>query len=199
LWGRTEADIEPCQGKDHQHGRGDEAETAEQQTRPTRAQITNVDRHFGRVGTRDEIGRSEQIEELFVGQPLATHDDLIVHEPNVRGWSAEGGQAELEEERGNFCKAVHEIALGMSDDFVVYDRWFEFEQEVFILRIILCNFHILPGKAFDGIETFPKCQCDEVGDIAFASFQDVNAEVAFDGLIIRDGAGVGEFAISSRF
>lgn len=67
------------------------------------AQIANVDCHFGRIGTGNEIGRAEQIKKLLGCQPLAADDDFIVHERNVRGRSAKSREAKLEEEPGNFC------------------------------------------------------------------------------------------------
>jgi hypothetical protein len=61
-----------------------------------------VDRHFGGVGARDEIGRAEQVEVLFFGEPLAATDNLVVEQRDVRGRPAERGQAEAKEERGDF-------------------------------------------------------------------------------------------------
>jgi hypothetical protein len=59
--------------------------------------MTYVDCQLGRVGARNEVGGSEQIEKLFPGQPLPAADDFILHHCDVGGWSAECDGPQLQE------------------------------------------------------------------------------------------------------
>src|SRR5215211_3069377 len=77
--------------------------------------------------------------------------------------------------------------------------WLKFKQEIPVFRIIFGGFDIIPSKGLDGFKILPEGERDKVGDGALAPFENMNADIAFHGLIVRDGAGVQEFAIGSRF
>jgi hypothetical protein len=66
--------------------------------------MADVDGHFGGVGAGNEIRSAEEVEEFFVGKPFSAMDDFILHHGDVGGGSTESGEAELQEESGNYGK-----------------------------------------------------------------------------------------------
>ena len=65
---------------------------------PARARKADVDRHLGRVGTRDEIGGADEVEELVARHPLPTTHHFIFHHREVRRGTAKGRAAEAKEQ-----------------------------------------------------------------------------------------------------
>ena len=62
-------DVGPGQTPDDEGGGQDEAGAGEEQPESAAASIPEMNRHLGRVGSRNEVGRAQQVEELGVGQP----------------------------------------------------------------------------------------------------------------------------------
>ena len=58
----------------------------------------DVEGHLGRIGSGDEIGRPDQIEELAGSEPASLPHDLPLHQRQVSGRSTEPQTAELEED-----------------------------------------------------------------------------------------------------
>lgn len=65
-------------------------------------------RHLCRVGTGDEIRRAEQIKEFLVTEPLAAFHGLVMHKRDVGRRTAEGGNAQPQEQRGNFSQSLRQ-------------------------------------------------------------------------------------------
>jgi hypothetical protein len=86
----------------------------------------------------------------------------------------------------------------MADDFIVDHPRFEFEQEIPVLRIVFCLLEVVTGEAPNGIQTLPEGKGDEVGDIAFQAFEDMNTDISRDTLIIGYRPLVGKFPIRLR-
>ena len=103
--------IKPGQAQNDQHGGGNKADAAQEQAHPAGAHIPDVDRHFCRIGTGDQVGRAQQIEELFIRQPFTAEDDFIVHDRNVRGRSAKRSESQLEKKRGNLNEGRHGLSV----------------------------------------------------------------------------------------
>ena len=94
----TEPDVSP---RHHSHNEGcrqDEAGAGDQEARPARARMADVDGQLGRVGPRNQVGRAEVVEKLLAGEPVTTTDDLVLHHGDVRRRAPEGDGAELQEE-----------------------------------------------------------------------------------------------------
>jgi hypothetical protein len=63
-----------------------------------------IDGHLRRAWARDQAGRAEEVEELLARQPLPPPDGFVLHHRDVRGRSAECGEAEPQEQRGDFSQ-----------------------------------------------------------------------------------------------
>jgi hypothetical protein len=62
--------------------------------------MPDVDRHFRRVGSGDQIRSTKQVEEVVRGQPFPSGDDLVAHHRDVGGGSSKGSEAQAQEGRG---------------------------------------------------------------------------------------------------
>ena len=78
------------------------------QPQPARAHETDVHCHLGGVGSGDEVGGGEQVEESLVAQPLAAPDEFIAEHADMRGGTAKGGEAEFEKCRKDFDEGFHD-------------------------------------------------------------------------------------------
>jgi hypothetical protein len=92
-----ERDVAPGEGGDHQGGGEDEAQPGDREPPPPGDPVADVDRHLGRVRAGDQVGRPEKVEELVAGQPPPAADDLVFHQGDVGGGSAERGEPEPQE------------------------------------------------------------------------------------------------------
>lgn len=61
-----------------------------------------MNRHLSRVWARNQVGCAEQIKKFLIAQPVALLDDFIVHHRDMRGWSAECGGTEPQEQSCEF-------------------------------------------------------------------------------------------------
>ena len=80
--------------------------------------MPDVDRHLGRARPRDEIGSPQHIEEVSMGNPGATPNELLFHHRDVRRRAAECDNAELQERlrdprQGRFVRAVVGVGVGV--------------------------------------------------------------------------------------
>ncbi len=64
-----------------------------------------VDGRPGAVGSGDEVGGPDQVDEPPVGDPAATAYDLVVRHGDVCRGSAEGGRAEAQEQAGQLTES----------------------------------------------------------------------------------------------
>ncbi len=92
---RAEFYVGPGQCQDHEHGRSNEAGAGGDEAQPAGAQEADMDRHFGGIGSGDQVGSAEQVEEFLIREPLAALDDLGVHQADMRSRSAEGSEPQL--------------------------------------------------------------------------------------------------------
>ena len=99
-------DVGPGQTPDDEGGGQDEAGAGEEQPESAAASIPEMNRHLGRVGAGNQVGRGEQIEKVGVGQPPPPLDDLVPHHRDVRGRSAEGGHPQAQKQAGQLADGV---------------------------------------------------------------------------------------------
>ena len=78
--------VEPGEKGNNRHGRKDEARSGNQQARKAGPEITDVKHHLGGVRTRNQVGRSQHIEETLRGDPSPALNDLVFEHGNVRSW-----------------------------------------------------------------------------------------------------------------
>ena len=112
---RLIGDICPGERQHDSHRWDDEAGAGEEESRPARAQVAQVDRQLRRAWPWDQVDRAEKVEEALLAQPLASFDTLLAHERDVRRRSAEGNPAEREEEQAHLQQVVPRRGMG---------RWF---------------------------------------------------------------------------
>lgn len=65
-----------------------------------------MDRHLGGVGSGDQVGRAEEIEECLAGHPAAARDDFLFHHGDVDGRPAHRGAAKLQKQKRKFPESV---------------------------------------------------------------------------------------------
>jgi len=64
--------------------------------------MADMNRHFGRVRPRNQIGRAEHVEKFRVREPSAPPHEFLFHHRDVSRGSAEGGCAEPQKRNRDF-------------------------------------------------------------------------------------------------
>ena len=99
---RAVAHVGPRDQADDDCRRQDEAAAGNEQPRPAVPRHPDVDRELGRVRARDEVGRTEVVEELIAREPRSTAHDLVLHHRDVRRGPAERRRPQAEKEKRGF-------------------------------------------------------------------------------------------------
>jgi len=97
----AEAHVGPGQRHREQGGRKDEAHPAQHEPGPARPAVAQAHGQLGGTGTRNEVGRAQQVQEVRPRQPFPAAHGLLFHEGDVGGGASEGGEAQAEEEAGH--------------------------------------------------------------------------------------------------
>src|ERR1051326_7225279 len=63
----------------------------------------------------DQVAPSQQVQEVLLAQPFPPLNDLLSHQGNVGGRSAEGDHTELQEQRRDFAKMRCALVLRVSN------------------------------------------------------------------------------------
>ena len=90
--------INDCQDQSDGHGWQDETESCSCQPAPSSADESEMNGHFRRVWTRNEIGSAEQVEETLARQPAAAIHHLILHHSDMGCRTAEAESPQLQKE-----------------------------------------------------------------------------------------------------
>ena len=88
------------------------ADAGGQKTRHAGAATPDVDREFGRIGAREQVHCTQQVEKLLIRHPAPPPDHLVAHQGNVGRWSAEADHPQLEEQRDQLA----ELGIRGTDD-----------------------------------------------------------------------------------
>jgi hypothetical protein len=76
--------VDERQRQDDQHSRHDETQAGDDQAGHAGADEAEMDSQLGRVRTRDEIERRDQVDEVAAIDPLTANDDFVLHQRDVR-------------------------------------------------------------------------------------------------------------------
>src|SRR5215207_11023717 len=87
---------------------------------------------------------------------------------------------------------------GMPNHLVMYYLWFKLKQKILIFGIVFRGLRVIPCEALDGIRILPEGKRDEMRNVAFRPFEDVDAEIALHRLIVRNGTLIHKLAICLR-
>src|SRR5215469_12162540 len=86
----AESHVSPGESRDHNERGQNEADARDKQARKPGTLVTDVNGEFARAGARNQIAGAEQIEEFFAREPLASPDEFVLHDGNVRSGTTEG-------------------------------------------------------------------------------------------------------------
>ena len=101
---RRVAHVQPGQQR-RQTGRGqDEADTRHQQSGQAGPLVADGHRHLGGVGTWNQVGEAEQLEELIRRQPLPHPDGVLFEQGEVHDRPAEAHCAQPQEKPSEFSQ-----------------------------------------------------------------------------------------------
>src|SRR5277367_3661268 len=103
---RTISNVGPRKDAHDQSRGGNETNARDEQPFPTCPQITNVNGQFAGTGAGNEIAGAEQIEKFLAGEPLATANQLVFHDGDVRRRAAEGGGSEPQKKQREFTQGM---------------------------------------------------------------------------------------------
>src|SRR5207249_5707549 len=95
----AEPDVGPGERAHDERSGQDETHTGDDQPRPAAPSVADVNRHFRRVWSGNQIRRAQVVEELLAREPAAAPHDLVLHHGDVRRGTAEGDGAELEKQK----------------------------------------------------------------------------------------------------
>jgi len=70
----------------------------------------------------------------------------------------------------------------------MYNPRFKFQQKVFIFGVVFGQLRIVSRKALYHVQIFPKSHGDKMGNFAFFALQNIDADIAFNRLIIGNGS-----------
>ena len=72
------------------------------QSRPASPQVAEENDDLGRGGSRNQVGGSQPVQELVARDPAPPRDHFVFHHGDVRGGAAKRGQAQTQEQPGDF-------------------------------------------------------------------------------------------------
>jgi hypothetical protein len=108
----AEPHVRPREGGDREGRRKNEAHASQQEPWPSSLLVADEDRELGGAGTRDEVGRAEQVQEPRGREPSSALDDLALHDGDVCRRSAERGEAETKKEERHLGELRARRGLG---------------------------------------------------------------------------------------
>lgn len=71
---------------------------------PARSLMPDVNGHFGRTWTGNQIGGPEHVEKIRMGNPAAPPNKFLFHHGDVGGGAAECGRAQSQERERNLLE-----------------------------------------------------------------------------------------------
>jgi len=98
----SETSVEFCNDKRDKYGRSNKTDTSQNEPPPARSHVPDMDCHFRRIGSGDEVRCAEHVEKILVSNPSSALDDLILHHGNMRGRSTKSRETETEKKQGEF-------------------------------------------------------------------------------------------------
>ena len=101
----AEAHVAPGQQSRDQHRRKYETGAGHDQAAPAATGVAHVDGHLGGIGSGDEVGGAEQIEEVFPAQPPPPPHHFVLQHGDVGSRSAEADDPQFEKDPGYLSEA----------------------------------------------------------------------------------------------
>src|SRR5687767_1151669 len=87
---------------------------------------------------------------------------------------------------------------GLPNHLVMHYLWFKLKQKILIFGIIFRGLHVSTREDLDRIQILPECKRDEMRNVIFCPFEDVNTDVALHRPIVRNGTLIHKLAICLR-
>jgi hypothetical protein len=98
--------VQPRQHAHDHHCRPDEAHPGDDQTAAAGSLRAEMDCQLGGVRTRNEIGGTDEVQELAVVDPTAAAHDFVAHHRDVRSRAAEAEHSQPQEYAGDLPEVV---------------------------------------------------------------------------------------------
>src|SRR5690606_22644290 len=94
--------VHPGKYSGNQDSRTDKTYTGYDHSRPSGSFMTAMHGHFGRIGTRDQIGGSHKIQEVLTTHPFPASHYFFLHHCDMSRRPAKSYKAQLQEEFRDF-------------------------------------------------------------------------------------------------
>ena len=103
--------VGPGDRADDHEGGQDERGSGDQQPGHARTQAAEMNGELGGVGARNQVRGADEIEERLARDPAAAAHDLVFHQRDMRGRTAESDRAQLQEDDGQLTQpsGVHRV------------------------------------------------------------------------------------------
>jgi hypothetical protein len=102
-WGKcSKCSVSPRANRHHQHRRKNERCAGDYEPSSAGSLMADMNGHFGRARTRNEVGRPQHVKEFRMGNPAAPLDELLFHHRDMCCRSAERDRAQAQERQSDW-------------------------------------------------------------------------------------------------